>query len=97
VKLRARGLRPAPSTPDFLIYRDRLLRYFPRRSARSVDVIWADDDPPLISGDPTMGWGYVARVNRHSMNGDHTTMLTDHVGELGAVMRRIFDAADQKA
>jgi hypothetical protein len=36
----------------------------------------------------------VARVRRRSMRGDHTTMLTDHVAELGAALRAIVDEAD---
>jgi hypothetical protein len=41
-----------------------------------------------------MGWRHVARVRRHSVSGDHDTVLTDHIGELGTVLRRIFDSAD---
>lgn len=85
---------PAPTTPADRIYSDRLLRYFPKRTARSIDLIWADDDKPRMSGDPSMGWRHVARVRRHSVSGDHATVLTEHVGGLGAAMRRIFEAAD---
>jgi acyl-CoA synthetase (AMP-forming)/AMP-acid ligase II/thioesterase domain-containing protein/acyl carrier protein len=86
---------PAPTTPADRIYSDRLLRYFPKRTARSIDLIWADDDKPRMSGDPSMGWRHVARVRRHSVSGDHATVLTEHVGGLGAAMRRIFEAADR--
>jgi oxalate---CoA ligase len=85
---------PAPTSAADRIYSDRLLRYFPKRTARSVDLIWPDDDPPKISGDASMGWRHVARVRRHSVGGDHTTVLTAHLGELGPVLRRIVDAAD---
>jgi len=86
---------PAPPTHADRIYSDRLLRYFPKRTARSIDLIWPDDDKAKMSGDPSMGWRHVARVRRHSVGGDHTTVLTDHLGELGAVLRRIFDSADR--
>ena len=82
------------STPEFRVYEDRLTRYFPRRYARTVDVIWADDDTPRIPNDASMGWRHVARVRRASIGGDHTTMLTDHVGALGAALRAVFDVAD---
>jgi thioesterase domain-containing protein len=85
----------APAAPADQIYVDRLLRYFPRRTALSIDLIWPDDDRPMLSGDPSMGWRHVARVRRHSVSGDHATVLTDHVGELGTVLRRIFDSADE--
>jgi len=91
---RTRGLPPYRPTIDFRINSHRLLRYFPKAYDRTVDLIWADDDPPLIAGDPSMGWGRVTTVRRHSVRGDHTTMLTDHVGDLGAALRRILDAAD---
>ena len=84
---------PAPSSAD-RTYSGLLLRHFPKRTARSVDLIWGDDDKPRLFGDPSMGWRRVARVRRHSVSGDHATLLTDHVGELGAALRRIFDAAD---
>jgi acyl-CoA synthetase (AMP-forming)/AMP-acid ligase II/thioesterase domain-containing protein/acyl carrier protein len=84
----------AQPTPIERIYSDRLMRHFPKRTARSVDLIWANDDRPRISGDPSMGWRHVARVRRHSVSGNHRTVLTDHVAEVGAVMRRIFDSAD---
>ncbi len=92
---RARGLPPYRPTLDFIIYRDRLMRYFPQRYDRRVDLIWADDDPPPITGDPSMGWRHVARVRRHDVRGDHTTMLTDHVADLGKALRRILDDADR--
>jgi acyl-CoA synthetase (AMP-forming)/AMP-acid ligase II/thioesterase domain-containing protein len=85
---------PWSSSSGFTAYNDRLTRYFPKRSGRLVDVIWADDDVPRISGDRSMGWRHVAHVRRHSVRGDHTTMLTDHVGDLGTALRRIFDASD---
>jgi surfactin synthase thioesterase subunit/aryl carrier-like protein len=88
---RAAGYR---STPVFRTYEDRLLRYFPQPYDRTVDIIWADDDYLRLPGDATMGWGRVARVRRRSMRGDHTTMLTDHVAELGAALRAIVDEAD---
>src|SRR5208282_2508286 len=48
---------PFPTqTPSDRIYSDRLLRYFPKRTARSVDLIWPDRDRPMLSGDPSMGW-----------------------------------------
>jgi thioesterase domain-containing protein len=88
-------LHPAPATaPDVQIYGDRLLRYFPKRSALSVDLIWPKADRLMLSGDPSMGWSRVARVRPHTVSGDHTTVLTEHIGELGAVLRRIFDTAD---
>ncbi len=87
---------PAPMTPADRIYSDRLMRHFPKRAARSIDLIWADDDRPRLSGDPSMGWRHVARVRRHSVSGDHATVLTHHLGELGTVLRGIFDAADEK-
>jgi acyl-CoA synthetase (AMP-forming)/AMP-acid ligase II/aryl carrier-like protein len=80
--------------PEFVRYGERLLHYFPQRYERAIDLIWADDDYPPLPGDPTMGWGYVTRVRRHTMRGTHVTMLTDHVGELGVILRRIVDAAD---
>ena len=83
-----------PQTPADEIYVERLLHHFPKRTERSIDLIWPDDDRPVLSGDPTMGWGHVARVRRHSVKGDHTTVLTEHLDELGAVLRRIFDSAD---
>jgi acyl-CoA synthetase (AMP-forming)/AMP-acid ligase II/thioesterase domain-containing protein/acyl carrier protein len=86
---------PAPTTPADRIYSDRLTQHFPKRTARSIDLIWADDDRPRMSGDPSVGWRHVAHVRRHSVSGDHTTVLTEHLGELGAVVRRIFDAADR--
>jgi acyl-CoA synthetase (AMP-forming)/AMP-acid ligase II/thioesterase domain-containing protein/acyl carrier protein len=94
---RSRGLPLYRPTLDFIMYRERLTRYFPKRYDRTVDLIWADDDPPLITGDPTMGWRHVARVRRHAVRGDHTTMLTDHVADLGAALRRILDAADKSS
>jgi oxalate---CoA ligase len=93
---RVRGLPPYRPTLDFRIYNELLMRYFPKRYDRTVDLIWADDDPPLIAGDPSMGWRHVTRVRRHSVRGDHTTMLTDHVGDLAATLRRILDAADRR-
>ncbi len=92
---RVRGLPPYQPTLDFRIYSDRLIRYFPKRYDRTVDLIWADDDPPPITGDPSMGWRHVARVRRHDVRGDHTTMLTDHVVDLGKALRRILDEADR--
>jgi thioesterase domain-containing protein len=83
-----------PMAADIRIYGERLLRYFPKRSALSVDLIWPDDDRLMLSGDPSMGWRHVARVRRHSVSGDHATVLADHIGELGTVLRRIFDSAD---
>jgi hypothetical protein len=80
-----------PETPAGRIYTDRLLRHFPKPTARSIDLIWPDDDRPIVAGDPYMGWRHVARVRRHSVAGDHTTVLTEHLDELGAVLRRIFD------
>jgi thioesterase domain-containing protein len=85
----------APQTPTERTYSDRLLRYFPKRTVRSVDLIWGEGDRPKLSGDPTMGWRHVARVRRHSVRGNHRTVLTDHVDEVGAALRRIFDAADR--
>ncbi|HEV8020435.1 MAG TPA: AMP-binding protein [Candidatus Lustribacter sp.] len=85
---------PPTPTATIQIYLDRLLFYFPKRTMRSVDLIWPDDDRPMLSGDPSMGWRHVAHVRRHSVGGNHTTVLTDHVGELGMVLRRIFDFAD---
>jgi oxalate---CoA ligase len=85
---------PAPQSPAEQVYSDRLLHYFPKPTARSVDLVWADDDTPRISGDPTMGWRHVADVRRYSVAGDHMTVLTEHLAELGNVLRRIFDAAD---
>ena len=84
---------PERLTPSFLIYRDRLMRYFPKPADQSVDVIWGAGDRPRLAGDPSMGWRRVACARCHSIGGDHTTMLTDHVGELGATLRRILDAA----
>jgi acyl-CoA synthetase (AMP-forming)/AMP-acid ligase II/thioesterase domain-containing protein/acyl carrier protein len=80
-----------PETPAGRIYTDRLLRHFPKPTARSIDLIWPDDDRPIVAGDPYMGWRHVARVRRHSVAGDHTTVLTEHLDELGAMLRRIFD------
>ncbi len=88
---------PGRLTPDFLIYRERLMRYFPKRSERTVDVVWAAGDRPRLGGDPSMGWRRVAHARCHTVGGDHTTMLTDHVHELGSALRRIFDAADARA
>jgi acyl-CoA synthetase (AMP-forming)/AMP-acid ligase II/thioesterase domain-containing protein/acyl carrier protein len=88
--------QPDRSSPNYRIYRELIRRYFPQRYGRRVDVIWADGDEPRIMGDKSMGWRHVARVRRHAMGGNHTTMLTDHVGELGAAMRRILDAADRR-
>jgi thioesterase domain-containing protein/acyl carrier protein len=85
----------AAQTPSGQIYTDRLLRYFPNPTARSIDLIWPNDDKPIIAGDPSMGWSRVARVRHHAVGGDHATVLTDHVAELGAVLRRIVDAADR--
>lgn len=84
-----------PPSAAVWIYQDRLLRHFPQRTTRWVDVIWGVEDRPRIAGDPSMGWRRVARVRRHSVSGDHTTMLTDHVGELGAVLGRILEGADR--
>lgn len=84
----------APKTLADQIYVDHLLRYFPKRTARSIDLIWPDDDRPILSGDPSMGWRHVARVRHHRVSGDHTTVLSDHLDELGTVLRRIFDSAD---
>jgi acyl-CoA synthetase (AMP-forming)/AMP-acid ligase II/thioesterase domain-containing protein/acyl carrier protein len=92
---RVRGSQPYTPSLDFLIYSDRLTRYFPKPYDRTVDLIWGDDDPPPITGDPTMGWGHLTRVRRHSVRGDHTTMLTDHVADLGAALREILNAADR--
>jgi thioesterase domain-containing protein/acyl carrier protein len=83
----------APQSVAERIYSDRLVRYFPKRTARPIDLIWPDDDPPLLAGDPLMGWGRIAPVRRHRVSGDHATVLTDHLGELGTVLRRIFDSA----
>jgi acyl-CoA synthetase (AMP-forming)/AMP-acid ligase II/thioesterase domain-containing protein/aryl carrier-like protein len=98
----ARGLwGPKPDgtaayrTKEFLIYRDRLLRYFPRRYDRTIDLIWAENDYPLLPGNPAMGWNYVSRIRRHTVPGDHVTMLTDHSTALGATIRKIFDTADR--
>ena len=89
-------LHPSPPmAADIRIYDERVLRYFPQRTMLSVDLIWPDDDRLMLSGDPTMGWRHVARVRRHSVRGDHETVLTDHIGELGTVLRRIFDSADE--
>lgn len=96
-RLKTRGVRAMRQTPDFYAYREVLTRYFPKRYDRTVDVIWANDDPPVVPGDPSMGWRRVTRVRRHSTAGDHTTMLTDHVDDLGATLRRIFAAADGAA
>jgi acyl carrier protein len=85
---------PVPTAAD-RVYSGLLLRHFPKRTKRSIDLIWGDDDQPKLFGDPSMGWAHVAPVRRHSMRGDHATILTDHVTELGAVLRRIFDAADR--
>ena len=79
---------------DIQIYNERLLRYFPKRTTVSIDLIWPDDDRLMLSGDPSMGWRHVARVRRHSVCGDHTTVLKEYIGELGTVFRRIFDSAD---
>ena len=84
---------PRPEPVD-RIYSDRHLRYFPKPTARSIDLIWGNEDQPRLSGDPTMGWRHVARVRRHSVGGDHTTVLTEHLDEVGAVLRRILDSAD---
>ena len=94
LKQRIRRVPPYRPTPDFRLYSDRLVRYFPKRYGRTVDLIWADDDPPTIAGDSSMGWGHVTTVRCHAVRGDHTTMLTDHVRDLGAALRGIFDAAD---
>jgi thioesterase domain-containing protein/acyl carrier protein len=89
---------PTPAMPDDIrIYSERLLRYFPQRSALSVDLIWPDDDRLFLAGDPSMGWRHVAQVRRHAVGGDHTTVLTDHIGELGTALRRIFDSADGRS
>jgi surfactin synthase thioesterase subunit len=97
----ARGLTQPAGTaarayagPDYRLYEDRLLRYFPRPYARTIDLIWADDDDPVVPSDPTMGWRHVTRVRRHAMHGNHITMLTDHVAELGRVLHEIVAAAD---
>jgi acyl-CoA synthetase (AMP-forming)/AMP-acid ligase II/thioesterase domain-containing protein/acyl carrier protein len=95
IKLRELRRPPAPQSPAEQVYSDRLLHYFPKPTARSVDLIWADDDAPRLSGDPTMGWRHVADVRRYAVAGDHVTVLTEHLAELGAVVRRIFDAADR--
>jgi thioesterase domain-containing protein/acyl carrier protein len=84
----------APPTPADAAYVDRLLRYFPKRTARSIDLVWAEDDRLVVAGDPSMGWRRVAPVRRHSVRGNHMTVLTDHLSELGLVLRRIFDSAD---
>ncbi len=86
---------PAPATPADRIYSDRLTRHFPKRTARSIDLIWPDHDTLKVAGDPSMGWRRVARVRRHSVGGDHSTVLTEHLDEVGAALRRIFDAADR--
>lgn len=83
-----------PMAADVRLYSDRLVRYFPKRTALSIDLIWGSEESIQLSGDASMGWGHVARVRRHSVTGDHSTVLTDHLGELGLALRRIFDAAD---
>ena len=94
IKLHELRHPPVPQSPADQAYSDRLLHYFPKPTARWVDLIWADDDTPRISGDPTMGWRHVAHVRRRSVAGNHMTVLTEHLTELGGVVRRIFDAAD---
>lgn len=84
---------PAPASAADRVYSERLLRHFPKPTALTVDLIWPDDDRPMLAGDPSMGWGRVARVRRHSVEGDHATVLTEHLSELGTVLRRIFDSA----
>ena len=95
IKMRELRHPPAPQSAADQVYSDRLLHYFPKPTARSIDLIWAYDDTPRISGDPTMGWRHVAHVRRSFVAGNHITVLTEHLAELGGVMRRIFDAADR--
>jgi oxalate---CoA ligase len=88
------GSTPFHAGPEYVHYTHRLLQYFPQPYERTVDVIWADDDDPPVPSDPTMGWRYVTRVRRHNTRGNHITMLTDHVAELGRILCGIVDAAD---
>ena len=94
MRVAAPGDDEGRETPEFLVYEDRLLRYFPRPFNRTVDLIWADGDAPRIPDDETMGWRHVSTVRRRSIGGYHTTMLTDHVDELAAALRAILDVAD---
>jgi acyl-CoA synthetase (AMP-forming)/AMP-acid ligase II/acyl carrier protein len=91
----SRAGKPYFAGPDFVRYGKQLLRYFPQRYDRTIDLIWADDDYPPLPSDPTMGWRYVTRVRRHDTRGNHITMLTDHVVQLGTTLRAIVDAADE--
>ena len=62
--------------------------YVPRPYDGEVTVFWANDDPPDLPNDPTLGWGKVARaVDVHSVPGDHLTCLTKHVEILAEQVR----------
>lgn len=85
---------PLEATPGVADFSSRLIRHFPKPTSLTVDLIWAEGDRPVLLGDPSMGFGRLARVRRHTVRGDHTSVLGEHVGELGTLLRRIVDAAD---
>jgi hypothetical protein len=87
-----------PSSGDWYakihaVYRRAREAHVPLRYAGRVTLLWPDQDMSGYRGDPTWGWGRVARVDVHAVPGDHHGAITTHVEALANCLKGCLNRA----
>jgi thioesterase domain-containing protein/acyl carrier protein len=86
---RPAGRAAGPAPPRALgRYFDLVRSYVPGPWPGDVVVLWPADEPPRRPGDPTLGWGALARrVDAYVLPGDHDEIVTRHIDRVAELLR----------
>jgi amino acid adenylation domain-containing protein len=83
----AAAARPAPAPPTAR-YFELVQSYVPGPWPGDVVVLWPEAEQPARPGDPTLGWGPLARrVDLHLIPGDHDEIVTRQIDRVAELLR----------